>query len=88
MMIGMSACSAVATPTVVAGPPRQLDDAGPQAQALLDVVGAGQRDPGDHEVHDTTFGEPHAHHHHDAPGEGRRGGHDHAPHVAAPLERG
>ena len=35
---------------------------------------------GDHEVH--------AHHHHDAPGEGRRGGHDHAPHVAAPLERG
>ena len=49
---------------------------------------------GDHEVHDPTFGEPHAHHHHDqqhdrSPGTtGHRGRHDHAPHVAAPLERG
>ncbi len=45
---------------------------------------------GDHEVHDAGFGEAHAHHHsrqepgrhHDHPTR-----HDHAPHVASPLER-
>ena len=48
---------------------------------------------GDHEVHGSGFGEPHAHHCHPpqqgtpAP-TGQRGGHDHVPHVAAPLERG
>lgn len=38
----------------------------------------------DHEVHDPWFGEAHTHHHHEQQGRGRR--HDHAPHVAAPLE--
>lgn len=45
---------------------------------------------GDHQVHDAGFGEAHAHHHsrqepghhHDHPTR-----HDHAPHVASPLER-
>ncbi len=44
----------------------------------------------DHEVHGAAFGEPHAHHHHPRL---ERGGHhehptrhDHAPHVASPLE--
>ena len=40
----------------------------------------------DHEVHDVALAEPHAHHHHpgrsDLPNR-----HDHAPHVASPLER-
>ena len=35
----------------------------------------------DHQVHDPAFGEPHTHHHHDEPSH-----HDHAPHVASPLE--
>lgn len=39
----------------------------------------------DHQVHEPRFGEPHTHHHH-AEGQGQSGGHDHAPHVAAPLE--
>lgn len=39
----------------------------------------------DHQVHDPWFGEPHTHHHH-VESRGQTGRHDHAPHVAAPLE--
>lgn len=39
----------------------------------------------DHQVHEPSFGDPHTHHHHPDP-RGRAGGHDHVPHVAAPLE--
>ena len=35
----------------------------------------------DHEAHEPRFGEPHTHHHHARPSH-----HDHAPHVASPLD--
>jgi zinc transport system ATP-binding protein len=41
----------------------------------------------DHQVHDAAFAEPHAHHHHPRQGETSPARHDHAPHVASPLER-
>jgi zinc transport system ATP-binding protein len=41
----------------------------------------------DHEVHDAAFAEPHAHHHHPRRHDDPSGRHDHAPHVASPLER-
>ncbi len=39
----------------------------------------------DHEVHAPWLGEPHTHHHHAQPGQSGVH-HDHAPHVASPLE--